>query len=87
MARLTPPLGAFGKYTLKAPWTTVDKIAYKCVSLRRVEEIVKSGKDIHDTFYRPMGLELSVANGDILKRGTLIFGLLLSLIFLFPYYM
>ena len=75
MARLTPPLGAFGKYTLKAPWTTVDKIAYKCVSLRRVEEIVKSGKDIHDTFYRPMGLELSVANEDILK-GVVFVGLL-----------
>lgn len=75
MARLTPPLGAFGKYTLKAPWTTVDKIAYKCVSLRRVEEIVKSGKDIHDTFYRPMGLDLSVANEDILK-GVVFVGLL-----------
>lgn len=75
MAKLTPPLGAFGKYELKAPWTTVANIAYKCVSLRRVEEIVKSGKDIYETFYKPMGLESKVADEDILK-GVVFVGLL-----------
>ena len=75
MARLTPPLGAFGKYVLKTPWTTVANIGYKCVSLRRVEEIVKSGKDIHETFYQPMGLDLALANEDILK-GVVFVGLL-----------
>lgn len=75
MARVTPPLGAYGKYVLKAPWTTVANIAYKCVSLRRVEEIVKSGKDIYETFYKPMGLDLSTANTDILQ-GVVFVGLL-----------
>jgi hypothetical protein len=40
-----------------------------------VEEIVKSGKDIHETFYKPMGLDLALANEDILK-GVVFVGLL-----------
>lgn len=75
MSKVTPPLGAFGAYTLKAPWTTVANISYKCVSLRRVEEIVKSGKDVFETFYAPMGLDLTVANADILQ-GVVFVGLL-----------
>lgn len=75
MARVTPPLGAYGQYVLKTPWATVSQIAYKCVSLRRVEEVVKSGKDIYATFYQPMGLDLVTANGDILQ-GVVFVGLL-----------
>ena len=56
--KLTPPLGAFGIYKLKAPWVTTANVNYRCVSLRRVEEVVKSGKNIHDTFYAPVGLVL-----------------------------
>lgn len=75
MARVTPPLGAYGNYVLKAPWSTVANMPYKCVSLRRVEEIVKSGKDIFATFYEPMKLDLATANVDILQ-GVVFVGLL-----------
>ena len=73
--RLTPPLGAFGKFVLKAPWTTNSTISYRCVSLRRVEEIVKSGKDVFATFYQPMGLSIAVANDDM-AMGVVYVGLL-----------
>lgn len=66
--RLTPPLGAFGKFVLKTPWSTNSNISYRCVSLRRVEEIVKSGKDVYSTFYQPVGLSQDVANVDIAEN-------------------
>lgn len=73
--RLTPPLGAFGKYELKVPWVTNNNVSYRCVSLRRVEEIVKSGKNVFTTFYEPMKLSQEVANVDI-AAGVVFVGLL-----------
>lgn len=73
--KLTPPLGAFGIYKLKAPWVTTANVNYRCVSLRRVEEVVKSGKNIHDTFYAPVGLSVAVSEADI-ALGVVFVGLL-----------
>ena len=73
--RLTPPLGAYGKYELKTPWVINSNISYRCVSLRRVEEIVKSGKNVFTTFYEPMKLTQDVANVDI-AAGVVFVGLL-----------
>jgi len=73
--RLTPPIGAYGKFELKAPWSTASNISYRCVSLRRVEEFVKSGKDIFSAVYDPVKLSQDVANADI-ALGVIIVGLL-----------
>lgn len=75
VSRLTPPLGVFGKFTLKAPWDTATNISYRCVSLRRVEEFVKTGKDIFETVYKPAGLTKAQADADI-ELGVVIVGLL-----------
>ena len=73
--RLTPPIGAFGRYKLKAPWTVNSNLNYRCVSYRRVEEIVKSGKDVYTVFYEPMGLTKEIAELDI-SVGVIFIGLL-----------
>lgn len=64
-ARLTPPLGAVGQYSLKTPWTTAASMNYRCTALLRVEELVKSGKNIYKTFYEPVGLSEDVCKTDI----------------------
>lgn len=74
-ARLTPPIGAFGRYTLKAPWVANTEMNYRCVSHRRIEEIVKSGKDIYTVFYQPMNLTQEIADLDI-SLGVMFIGLL-----------
>lgn len=75
--RVTPPLGAYGKYELKSPWPTASNISYRCISIRRVEEFVKSGLDLYQTVYKPMQLSEDVCNADI-ALGVVIVGLLSS---------
>lgn len=75
MARVTPPIGAIGVYTLKAPWNTVAGMSYRCVSLRRAEELVKSGRDVFKTVYEPMGLTQETADLDA-AQGMVLVGLL-----------
>lgn len=73
--RLTPPLGAYGKYELKAPWPTVNNMSYRCVSLRRVEEFVKSGQDLFAIVYDPLKISREVFEADV-ALGVVIVGLL-----------
>lgn len=75
--RVTPPLGAYGKYEFKTPWPTANNISYRCISIRRVEEFVKSGQDLFQTVYSPMNLSEDVCNADI-ALGVVIVGLLSS---------
>ncbi len=73
--RLTPPLGAYGKFELKSPWSTGNNISYRCVSLRRIEEFVKTGTDLYQAVYEPMQIQRSVYEDDI-ALGVVIVGLL-----------
>lgn len=75
LKRVTPPVGAYGRYTLKEPWKTNTTISYRCISIRMVEEIVKSGLNVYETFYAPMNLSQDVANADI-ALGVAFIGLL-----------
>lgn len=73
--RVTPPIGAYGRYTLKSPWTINSTISYRCISHRMTEEIVSSGRNVFETFYQPVGLTSDVAEADI-ALGVIFVGLL-----------
>lgn len=73
--RVTPPLGAYGKYTVRSPWVISNTMSYRCISQRRVEEFVQTGKDLFKTIYEPLGLSEDVCKAD-LALGVVIIGLL-----------
>lgn len=60
--KLTPPLHAYGRYVLKAPWSANPSVLYTCAAIRSFDDIYKLGKDVYNTYYVPMG----VTNGAVI---------------------
>lgn len=56
MARLTPPIGATGKYTLKTPFVTIPLGNYSCKAIRTFDDIFKLNVDVFEQYYVPMGI-------------------------------
>lgn len=56
MANLTPKLGDVGHFTVKLPWTISDSKRYTVIAVRTFDDVYKTGKDVYDTIYKPMGL-------------------------------
>ena len=73
--RVTPPIGVNGKFVLEQPWNAKNDTNYRCIALRRVEELVKQNISLYDSVYAPMGLSQDVCNGDI-TAGVVIVSLL-----------
>lgn len=54
--RLTPPLLAKGRYTLKAPYSAKETVIYTCIALRKFDDITELGEDVYETYYQPVSL-------------------------------
>lgn len=56
-AYITPPLGSYGTYVLDEPFSSllVPMVAYECISLRSIDEIIKHGIDPFALHYKPYG--------------------------------
>lgn len=55
---VTPPIGASGIYRLKAPFSSLlrPNVSYRCVSIRRFNDIAEQGVDPYEEYYKPYGL-------------------------------
>jgi len=65
MAKLTPPLGTRGRYTLKTPFTTDAATLYTCAALRSFRDIQERGYNPFNEFYEPMGIEIDAYEDDV----------------------
>lgn len=54
--RHRPQMYSRGRFTLKAPWTTVPNMLYTCEAFRSFETVYKEGNDVYKTYYEPMGV-------------------------------
>lgn len=57
-ASITPHIGAQGVYTLAAPFAAlvIPNITYICRAIRKLEDIIGSGEDPYETYYKPFNL-------------------------------
>jgi hypothetical protein len=57
-ASITPNIGAQGVYTLAAPFAAlvIPNITYTCRAIRKLEDIIGSGEDPYETYYKPFNL-------------------------------
>lgn len=62
--RLTPQLMATGVYTLRTPFTASSTTIYKCIALRKFDDIVELGEDVYSEYYSPVGLDQNVYQSD-----------------------
>lgn len=72
MAQIVPMLGAFGLWKLKTPWVTNNNLMYRCIALRRVEDLTKQGINIFKTYYEPMGLTQTEYTADLAVNVTFV---------------
>lgn len=71
MAKITPPLLAKGRYTVRAPFEVKETSIYTCIALRKFEDIVELGEDVYQTYYQPFGLTTAVYQLDV-RAGAVI---------------
>lgn len=74
MAKVTPPLLAKGRYTVRSPFSVKETTIYTCIALRKFEDIVELGEDVYATYYQPFGLTTSQYQRDV-RLGAVIVSL------------
>jgi hypothetical protein len=67
MSHFIPLIGVGGLYNLLAPFDTVllPNISYRCISVRRLADILAAGGDPFAEYYQPKGLSESVFTADV----------------------
>ena len=56
MSRITPIIGTYGTFELKAPWVVNPGEHYTITAIQTLDEIVRGGVDPKTAIYAPMGL-------------------------------
>lgn len=62
--RITPPLQAKGRYTVKPPYTVQETVIYTCIALRKFVDIEEKGVDVFKEYYQPVGLDQATYRED-----------------------
>lgn len=66
VSRITPTIGAKGRYTLTLPWSANAAKLYECEAIRSFDDIYELGVDVYQEYYVPMGLvDNTVVNGNL----------------------
>jgi hypothetical protein len=64
MARITPPLGTKGLFSLRIPFTALANIVYRVGAERTFEEMISQGLDPMALVYTPVGLSTTDYDAD-----------------------
>ena len=60
----TPPFGATGPYTLRAPWTIDTDAVYRCEAIRSFTEVEEDGVNPFRAYYHPKNVSKAVFDQD-----------------------
>jgi hypothetical protein len=71
---LVPELGLRGLYRVKAPFDTVldASTEYTCQSVRRISELLASGEDVFETYYKSYGITAESYENDLINNVVII---------------
>ncbi len=56
MAKISPDMGAMGRYTLKPPYSLNPSLLYTCIAKRSFADCEKRGDDVYQRYYAPFQL-------------------------------
>ena len=67
MTNILPAIGALGKYELKEPYNILIQpdLEYICIALRKLEEIILTGKNPQALYYTPYGVDETIYFDDL----------------------
>lgn len=67
MSRLTPALNSRGRFVVSDPFNAQIKgtAIYRCVALRKFEDLVQLGENVYKKYYQAFGLSEAVYQNDV----------------------
>ena len=61
---MTPPLNATGRFILRDPFIAKETTVYRCIALRKFDDLVEIGANIFEDYYQPVGLSVTDFQND-----------------------